>query len=187
MVFWLHQVLGERGIDGKLHAAQYARENNLPYFGICLGMQCAVIEFARNVLQLEGAHSTEMVEHTDHPVIDKMEEQKKIVNMGGTMRLGAYPCELKRKSLTQKAYKAIKISERHRHRYEFNNQYLEQFEKAGMRPTGFNPESGLVEAIEIKDHPWFVGVQYHPELKSTVEKPHPLFVAFVKACMEKKQ
>jgi CTP synthase len=174
---------GERGIEGKLHAARYARENNLPYFGICLGMQCAVIEFARNVLNFDDAHSTEMAEETTNPVIAMMEEQKKIKNMGGTMRLGAYPCELKDDSLVKAAYRKINISERHRHRYEFNNEYLKQFEEAGMIPTGFNPDTGLVEAVEIKGHPWFVGVQFHPELKSTVENPHPLFVAFVKASM----
>lgn len=176
---------GERGIEGKLVAVQYARENNIPFLGICLGMQCAVVEFARNVLKLEGAHSAEMDSQTEHPVIDIMQEQKQIVNMGGTMRLGAYPCELKRKSKIQLAYRTLKISERHRHRYEFNNQYLQQFEAAGMRPTGINPQTQLVEAIELKNHPWFIGVQYHPELKSTVEKPHPLFVSFVKASMKK--
>jgi len=177
---------GERGIEGKLDAAKYARENNVPYFGICLGMQCAVVEYARNVLKLEGAHSAEMDANTPHPVIDIMEEQKKIVNMGGTMRLGSYPCELKRKSKIQLAYRAVKINERHRHRYEFNNAYLEQFEKSDMRPTGINPQTQLVEAVELKNHPWFIGVQYHPELKSTVEKPHPLFVSFVKASMDNK-
>lgn len=178
---------GERGIDGKLEAVKYVREHNIPFFGICLGMQCAVIEYARNVLQLEGAHSTEMVENTPNPVIAMMEEQKKVTQKGGTMRLGAYPCELKRKTKIQMAYRAIKISERHRHRYEFNNKYLEAFEAAGMKASGFNPETGLVEAVEIKNHPWFVGVQYHPELKSTVENPHPLFVSFVKACLDNKK
>jgi CTP synthase len=177
---------GERGIDGKLNAIKYIRENNIPFFGICLGMQCAVIEYARNVLGLKDAHSVEMDEHTPNPVIDMMAEQKKITKKGGTMRLGAYPCELKRKTKIQSAYRKIKISERHRHRYEFNNAYLEAFEKSGMKPSGFNPETGLVEAVEIKEHPWFVGVQYHPELKSTVENPHPLFVAFVKASLEHK-
>jgi CTP synthase len=176
---------GERGIDGKLVAVQYARENKIPFFGICLGMQCAVVEFARNVLNLENAHSSEMDAQTEHPVIDLMEEQKVVVNMGGTMRLGAYPCELKRKSKIQQAYRALKISERHRHRYEFNNHYLEQFEAAGMRPTGINPQTQLVEAMELKNHPWFIGVQFHPELKSTVEMPHHLFVSFIKASMKK--
>ncbi len=147
---------GERGIEGKLDAARYARENNIPYFGICLGMQCAVIEFARNVLELENAHSTEMDTETEHPVIDIMEAQKEIVNMGGTMRLGAYPCELKRKSKVQMAYRSIKISERHRHRYEFNNKYIEQYEEAGMRLVGINPQTQLIEAIELKNHPWYV-------------------------------
>ena len=177
---------GERGIDGKLNAIKYIRESNIPFFGICLGMQCAVIEYARNVLGLKDAHSVEMDEHTPNPVIDMMAEQKKITKKGGTMRLGAYPCELKRKTKIQSAYRKIKISERHRHRYEFNNAYLETFEKSTMKPSGFNPETGLVESVEIKGHPWFVGVQYHPELKSTVENPHPLFVAFVKASLEKK-
>lgn len=175
---------GERGINGKLVTARFARENKVPYLGICLGMQCAVIEFARNVLNLEEAHSTEIDPDTEHPVIAMMENQKRVVNMGGTMRLGAYPCELKRKSKIQQAYGKVKISERHRHRYEFNNSYLAQFEKAGFRPTGINPETQLVEAVELKDHPWFIGVQFHPELKSTVERPHPLFVAFVKAALE---
>ena len=160
--------------------------NNIPFFGICLGMQCAVIEYARNVLDWENAHSTEMQVDTPYPVIAMMEEQKKITQMGGTMRLGAYACDLKRKSKIQQAYKKIKISERHRHRYEFNNEFIEAFEKGGLRPTGFNPDTGLVEAVEIKEHPWFVGVQFHPELKSTVENPHPLFVAFIKASLENK-
>ncbi len=177
---------GERGIDGKLHTAQYARENGVPYFGICLGMQCAVIEYARNVLKLDDAHSTEMAPDTQFPVIAMMDEQKEITNMGGTMRLGSYPCTLKRKTVIQQAYRSLKINERHRHRYEFNNQYLERFEKAGMRASGFNPATNLVESVEVKDHPWFVGVQFHPELKSTVEEPHPLFVDFVKAAKAKK-
>ena len=172
---------GERGIAGKIKAIRYVRENQIPFFGICLGMQCAVVEFAQNVLHMEFAHSTEVDPHTDNPVIDLMPEQKKITKKGGTMRLGAYACELKRKSLVAKAYQAANVSERHRHRYEFNNKYLEQFKKAGMVATGVNPESGLVEIVELKEHPWFVGVQFHPELKSTVERPHPLFVDFVKA------
>ncbi len=174
---------GERGIEGKLMAIRYARENNVPFFGICLGMQTACVEFARNVLKLDGAASTEVNPSTPHPIIDLMPEQKKIVQKGGTMRLGAYPCEVKKKSRAYDAYKSITISERHRHRWEFNNAYLEAFEKAGMSPSGINPESGLVEIMEIKDHKYFVGVQFHPELKSTVERPHPLFVSFVKACM----
>lgn len=174
---------GERGIDGKIMAIRYARENNVPFFGICLGMQTACVEFARNVLKLEGAASTEVNPATPHPIIDLMQDQKKITKKGGTMRLGAYPCELKKKSKAFDAYKTLNISERHRHRWEFNNAYLDAFEKAGMSPSGINPESGLVEIMEIKDHKYFVGVQFHPELKSTVERPHPLFVAFVKACM----
>lgn len=175
---------GERGISGKIKAIQYARENGMPFFGICLGMQCAVVEFAKNVLKLNGAASAEVDPNTENPVIDLMPEQKKITKKGGTMRLGAYACELKKGSKAQKAYRSSKINERHRHRYEFNNDYLEQFQKAGLVPTGINPETGLVEVVEAKGHPWFVGVQYHPELKSTVENPHPLFVAFVKACLQ---
>lgn len=174
---------GERGIDGKIMAIRYARENNVPFFGICLGMQTACVEFARNVLKLEGAASTEVNPATPHPIIDLMQDQKKITKKGGTMRLGAYPCELKKKSKAFEAYKSLTISERHRHRWEFNNAYLDVFEKAGMSPSGINPESGLVEIMEIKDHKYFVGVQFHPELKSTVERPHPLFVSFVKACI----
>ncbi len=174
---------GERGIEGKLMAIRYARENNVPFFGICLGMQTACVEFARNVLKLEGAASTEVNANTPHPVIDLMPEQKKITKKGGTMRLGAYPCEVKKKTKAFEAYKMVSISERHRHRWEFNNAYLDAFEKAGMSPSGINTESGLVEIMEIKDHKYFVGVQFHPELKSTVERPHPLFVAFVKACI----
>ncbi len=174
---------GERGIQGKINSIQYARENGLPFFGICLGMQCAVVEFARNVLELKDASSSEMDAKTTNPVIDLMPEQKKISQKGGTMRLGSYSCELKRKSKAQLAYKSLKANERHRHRYEFNNDYLESMQKAGLYATGMNPETGLVEIVELKDHPWFIGVQFHPELKSKVEKPHPLFVSFVKACM----
>ncbi|HMQ48294.1 MAG TPA: CTP synthase [Saprospiraceae bacterium] len=177
---------GERGIEGKIKAIRFVRENQVPFFGICLGMQCAVVEFARHIMNLGDASSTEVNPKTSHPVIDLMPEQKKITDKGGTMRLGAYPCELKRKTKVSQAYSSIKISERHRHRYEFNNHYLEDFEKAGMVFSGINPESKLVEIVELKDHPWFVGVQFHPELKSTVENPHPLFVAFVKASLEKK-
>lgn len=172
---------GNRGVDGKIIAVKYARENGLPFFGICLGMQMAVIEFARNILGLPDAHSTEMDMKTPDPVIDMMEEQKKITMMGGTMRLGAYPCEIKEGSLAYKIYGASPISERHRHRYEFNNAYLEQFEANGMVASGINPATGLVEIIELPHHPFFIGVQYHPELKSTVEKPSPLFVHFVAA------
>lgn len=179
---------GERGIPGKLMTVKYARENKVPFFGICLGMQCAVIEFARSVLQLPDAHSTEMDEHTKDPVIALMEEQKDITTKGGTMRLGAYACLLARKSLAFQAYgRAKQIQERHRHRYEFNNKYLERFEKAGMLATGTNPDTGLVEIVELKDHPWFLGTQYHPELKSTVLSPHPLFVRFVEAARAYKE
>ncbi len=175
---------GERGIQGKINAIQAVREHKIPFFGICLGMQCAVVEFAQHVLHLEGAASTEVDAHTPHPVIDLMPDQKKITKKGGTMRLGAYDCELTKGSDVRKAYKTAKISERHRHRYEFNNEYKEQFEQAGMKMTGINPDANLVEIIELPNHPWFVGVQFHPELKSTVENPHPLFVAFVNACMK---
>ncbi|MDJ1466286.1 CTP synthase [Cytophagaceae bacterium DM2B3-1] len=175
---------GERGIEGKIAAIRYVRENQVPFFGICLGMQCAVVEFARNVLKLDGAASTEWNQNTSHPVINMMEDQKKVTIKGGTMRLGAYPCDLKKGSRAAQVYGKSKISERHRHRYEFNNQYLEAYEKAGMTATGINPDTGLVEIVEIKDHPWFVGVQFHPELKSTVMNPQPLFVHFVKAAVE---
>jgi len=175
---------GERGIEGKINAIQYARTNNIPFFGICLGMQCAVVEYAKNVLQLPGASSSEVNADAENPVIDLMPDQKEISQKGGTMRLGAYACDVKKGSKAQKAYHSTKISERHRHRYEFNNEYLDQFKNSGLVPTGINPETGLVEIVEIKDHPWFVGVQFHPELKSTVENPHPLFVAFVDACLK---
>ena len=187
----LHGILvapgfGERGIEGKITAIKYARENNLPFFGICLGMQCAVIEFARNVLNLEDSHSTEMEKNTPHPVIDMMADQKNIEQKGGTMRLGAYPCKIKAKTKSEKAYRNLDISERHRHRYEFNNAYLEQFETAGLKAAGINPDTNLVEIVELNNHPWFVGVQFHPELKSTVLNPHPLFRAFIKATLEYK-
>ena len=172
---------GERGIEGKIEAVRYAREHNLPFLGICLGMQMAVIEYSRNVLGLKDANSTEMNEKTSHPVIDLMEDQKSITKKGGTMRLGSWKCELKENSIVAKVYKTKVIAERHRHRYEYNNTYREQLEKAGMIATGINPDTGLVEIIEIPSHPWFVGVQYHPEYKSTVANPHPLFVAFVGA------
>ncbi|MFP5039562.1 CTP synthase [Parasediminibacterium sp. JCM 36343] len=175
---------GVRGIEGKIVAVQYARESGMPFFGICLGMQMAVIEFARNVLGMPKAHSTEMDAHTPDPVINMMEEQKKIKMMGGTMRLGAYPCEITEGSLAHAIYGETNISERHRHRYEFNSSYLDQFEANGMKATGVNPETGLVEIIELPGHPFFIGVQYHPELKSTVEKPAPLFVGFVGAAKE---
>ncbi len=172
---------GNRGIEGKIVAVKHARENKLPFFGICLGMQMAVIEYARNVLNWVDANSTEMDKKTAHPVIDLMEEQKNIVNLGGTMRLGAYPCEIKKASLAYTIYGNTKISERHRHRWEFNNKYLSDFEKAGLIPSGKNPATGLIEIVELKDHPFFIGVQYHPELKSTVENPQPIFVHFIKA------
>ncbi|MBN9293887.1 MAG: CTP synthase [Flavobacteriia bacterium] len=178
---------GSRGINGKIDAVRYARENNIPFFGICLGMQCAVIEFARNVLGFEDAHTTEIAEDCKYPVISMMEEQKHIANLGGTMRLGAYKCELKPKSKASMAYNSDVISERHRHRFEFNNDYLEQFEQNGMIATGRNPDTGLVEIVEIPSHPWFVGAQFHPEYKSTVANPHPLFVSFVKASLENKK
>lgn len=178
---------GHRGIEGKITAARYARELKIPYFGICLGMQIAVIEFARNVLHLCGADSTEMNQLTEFPVIDLMEEQKGIIDKGGTMRLGSYDCHLKKDSNSFAAYGRTKISERHRHRYEFNNSFLPKFEKAGMKATGFNPDTNLVEVIELPDHPWFVGVQFHPEYRSTVLQPHPLFVAFIKAVIENSQ
>lgn len=178
---------GERGIDGKIAAIKYARENKLPFLGICLGMQCAVIEFARNVLGMENAHSTEVNIKTPYPVIDKMNAQKGVTNKGGTMRLGAYPCKLKKGSKIFEVYGKEMISERHRHRYEFNNEYLKKFEAAGMKATGINPDNGLVEIIEITDHPWFVGVQFHPEYKSTVAQPHPLFIEFIKAAVGVKE
>ncbi|MBK8052842.1 MAG: CTP synthase [Saprospiraceae bacterium] len=174
---------GERGINGKLEAIRYIREHKVPFFGICLGMQCAVVEFCKNVLGIKNANSTEVDPKTKEPVIDLMPEQKKITLKGGTMRLGSYSCKISKNSLSQKAYGKSDITERHRHRYEFNNAYLERIESAGLLATGKNPDSGLVEIVELKDHPFFVGVQYHPELKSTVENPHPLFVAFIKAAL----
>ncbi len=172
---------GQRGVEGKITAVKYARQKGLPFFGICLGMQMAVIEFARNVLGLTGANSTEMDPQAKDPVIDLMEEQKQITAKGGTMRLGAYPCDLKEGSLARTIYGTSSVSERHRHRWEFNNKYLDQFEKAGMVASGKNPATGLVEIVELPDHPFFIGVQYHPELKSTVESPQPIFVHFIKA------
>jgi CTP synthase len=172
---------GSRGIDGKIESIRVAREQGIPFLGICLGMQCAVIEYARNVMGLSTAHSTEIKDYTDDPVIDLMEEQKSIANMGGTMRLGNYPCRLSEGSIAIAAYGTEEITERHRHRYEFNDTYRERFELAGLRATGINPESGLVEVVEAVGHPWFVGAQFHPEYKSTVLNPHPLFVAFVEA------
>ncbi len=175
---------GFRGVEGKVIAVKYARENNLPFFGICLGMQMAAIEFARNVLGITDADSTEMRADTQNPVIDMMEEQKKITIKGGTMRLGSYPCHIKENTLAHRIYGKTDISERHRHRWEFNNAYLNRFENAGMIASGLNTASGLVEIMELPSHPFFIGVQYHPELKSTVENPHPIFVHFIKASKE---
>ncbi|MBL0048623.1 MAG: CTP synthase [Bacteroidetes bacterium] len=172
---------GERGIEGKVSAIKFARENKIPFLGICLGMQCAVIEFARNVLGYTDAHSTEMNKTTPYPVIHLLESQKKVTKKGGTMRLGAYDCAIKENTIASTIYQKPLISERHRHRYEFNNKYLIDFEKAGMKASGMNPEGELVEIVELENHPWFVGVQFHPEYKSTVANPHPLFVSFVKA------
>ena len=174
---------GERGVDGKIEAVKFVRENNIPFLGICLGMQMAVIEYARNVLGLKNANSTEMNPHTSDPVIDLMESQKDITEMGGTMRLGAWACQIQEESIAHDVYQTTDILERHRHRYEFNNVYKKQMEDAGMKTTGLNPDTGLVEIVEIPSHTWFVGVQYHPEYKSTVANPHPLFVAFVKAAV----
>ena len=176
---------GSRGIEGKIEAVQYARENNIPFFGICLGMQCAVIEFARSILKMDGAHSTEINHKTKYPVIDLMEEQKSITDKGGTMRLGGYKCTIKEGTKAFEAYGKTEIIERHRHRYEFNNKYLNEYIQGGMIPSGINPESGLVEIMELPGHKWFVGVQFHPEYSSTVVNPHPLFVQFVKACIKK--
>ena len=178
---------GERGFEGKIETVKFARENKIPFFGICLGMQVAVIEFARNVLGHSKANSTEMDPETPDPVISLMEEQKKIDQMGGTMRLGSYACDLKKGSKAYNAYGKLKVQERHRHRYEFNNDYLAEIESKGMVATGKNPDTGLVEIIEIKNHPWFVGVQFHPEYKSTVLTPQPLFVKFIQAAIDNKK
>ncbi len=178
---------GTRGISGKIEAVRFAREHKIPFFGICLGMQCAVIEFARHVLGWSDAHTTEIAEDSSHPVISMMEEQKNISNMGGTMRLGAYKCHLKPGSNAAQSYNTEVISERHRHRFEFNNAYLADFEAAGMVATGKNPETGLVEIVEIPEHPWFVGAQFHPEYKSTVAKPHALFAGFINAAIANKK
>jgi CTP synthase len=177
---------GERGLEGKIQAVRFVRENKIPFLGICLGMQCAVVEFARHVLNLD-ASTTELNPKAKHPVIDMMEEQKKITTKGGTMRLGSYACKIKKGTKAHQVYGDTLIHERHRHRYEFNNKYLEQMEEAGLKAAGINPDSGLVEIVELKDHPWFIGVQYHPELKSTVLAPHPLFVRFVEAAIQYKK
>jgi CTP synthase len=174
---------GDRGIEGKILSARYAREKNIPFFGICLGLQCAIIEFARNVLCIKDAHSSEIDLKTPHPVIDLMEEQKGVMNKGGTMRLGLFPCNLKSGSLAGSIYNRKEIHERHRHRYEFNNEYLEQFEKNGMIASGINPDTGLIEIMEMPGHKWFLGVQFHPEYQSTVLNPHPLFIHFVSAAL----
>ena len=174
---------GQRGIEGKFHAIKWTREHDVPTFGICLGMQCMVIEFARNVLCLEEANSTEMDTKTPHNVIDLMEEQKSISNMGGTMRLGAYECELKPDSRVAEAYGSTRVSERHRHRFEFNGEYRDRFDQGGMRCVGTNPETGLVEVVEIPEKRWFIGTQYHPEYQSTVLHPNPLFISFIKAAV----
>ena len=173
---------GERGIEGKINAVKYVREHQIPFFGICLGMQMAVIEYARNVLQLPAANSVEMDADTPHPVISLMDEQRNIIQKGGTMRLGSWTCEIEKDTLLHKVYENDRIEERHRHRYEFNDAYYEQYNTHGMIASGVNPETKLVEAIELPEHPWFVGVQYHPEYSSTVANPHPLFVGFVNAC-----
>ncbi|MGO4817990.1 CTP synthase [Flavobacterium sp. W22_SRS_FP1] len=175
---------GERGIEGKIEAVRYARENKIPFFGICLGMQMAIIEYSRNVLGYEDANSTEMNEQTKYPVVNLMEDQKNVTDKGGTMRLGAWKCDLTPDSLAFKAYGQSTISERHRHRYEYNSEFVDVLQKAGLKATGVNPDTGLVEIIEIKDHPFFIGVQYHPEYKSTVANPHPLFVNFVAAAVK---
>ncbi|MBP7643840.1 MAG: CTP synthase [Saprospiraceae bacterium] len=177
---------GERGIEGKINSIQFVRENNIPFFGICLGMQCAVVEYAKNVMGLKDAASSEVNPNSSNIMIHLMEDQKKITSKGGTMRLGAYNCKLAKGSLAHKIYGKSNIEERHRHRYEFNNEYLERIEAAGMKASGVNPDNGLIEIIELPSHPFFVGVQFHPELKSTVENPHPIFVAFVKAAMDRK-
>ena len=177
---------GERGIEGKIEAVRYVRENNIPFFGICLGMQMAVIEYARTVLGFEDANSIEMNSQTSHAVIDLMEEQKTITDKGGTMRLGSWKCDLLEGSLAHQIYGKSQIEERHRHRFEFNGQFKDQLEKAGLKASGINPDTGLVEIIEVDNHPFFIGVQYHPEYKSTVANPHPIFVGFVKAAVEHK-
>ncbi len=178
---------GGRGIEGKIEAIKYARENNIPFLGICLGMQCAAIEFSRNVLGLKNAHTTEIDKDTPNPVIDLMEDQRSVTELGGSMRLGLYDCHLDKNSIAFKEYKKLDIQERHRHRYEFNNDYKKRFAENGMRLPGINKANDLVEIIELENHPWFVGVQFHPEYKSTVKQPHPLFIGFVKAAIEHKE
>ena len=175
---------GQRGIEGKIIAAEYTRTHDIPTFGICLGMQMMVIEFARNVLGYKDANSAEMDDKTPHNVIDMMEEQKNITEMGGTMRLGAYDCKVLKGSRTYEAYQKTEVSERHRHRYEFNNQYQEEYEKNGMKCVGINPAANLVEIVEIPEKRWYIGTQFHPEYSSTVLHPHPLFMDFIKACVK---
>jgi len=172
---------GGRGVEGKIKAIRFARENNIPFLGLCLGMQCAVIEFARNMLKLKGANSSEFDAETKHPVIDLLPEQKDIADKGGTMRLGAYPCKIVKGTMLDTIYKTDQVAERHRHRYEFNNDYRADFTKAGMVCSGINPEKDLVEVVEIPAHPFFLATQYHPEFKSRPTKPHPIFSAFIKA------
>lgn len=178
---------GSRGIEGKISSIRFARENKIPFLGICLGMQCAVIEFARNVLRFDKAHSTEMDKKTPYPVIDIMETQKKISGLGGTMRLGAYPCQITKGTLAHSVYQHLNVTERHRHRYEFNNSYLNDFESGGMIPSGINTKDNLVEIVELNDHPWFIGIQFHPEYKSTVANPHPLFIGLIHAAKKHKK
>ncbi len=178
---------GERGIDGKISSIKYARENKIPFLGICLGMQCAVVEFGRSMLGLKDAHSTEIYPETPYPVIDIMEEQKEISEKGGTMRLGSYLCRMEKDSIVGSIYDKPEVQERHRHRFEFNNQFKEKYKKAGMKATGIYPEKDLVEIMELEGHPWFVGVQFHPEYRSTVAEPHPLFLNFIRASMEHKR
>ena len=177
---------GGRGIEGKIATVKFARENNIPFLGICLGMQMAVIEYSRTILGYLNANSTEMNENTTNPVIDLMEEQKNITDKGGTMRLGSWKCDLQQNTLAHKIYGKTSIFERHRHRYEFNGDYLQALENAGLKASGVNPDTGLVEIVEIENHPFFIGVQYHPEYKSTVDNPHPLFVSFVAAAVKSK-
>jgi len=178
---------GSRGIEGKIDAVRIARESKIPFLGICLGMQMAVIEFSRNVLGLNEANSVEVDENTEHPVIHLMEEQKAVSEKGGTMRLGSWKCSILEGSKLAEAYEKLHIDERHRHRFELNNEYINALEEGGLKVVGVNPDTGLAEAVELTDHPWFVGVQYHPEYKSTVENPHPLFVSFVRAGLEYKK
>jgi CTP synthase len=177
---------GDRGVEGKIMAIQYARENKLPFLGLCLGMQCAVIEFARHVCGRNDAHSSEFCQETTHPVIDLMESQVDVEDKGGTMRLGAYPCKVQPGTKTEAAYGTLEISERHRHRYEFNNKYRQELQDAGLVIAGTLPDDSLVEIVEVKDHPWFVASQFHPELKSRPNNPHPLFRDFVTAALEVK-